>query len=443
MQVNASSISITQWGATVRTIVLGAGVVGVTTAWYLAKAGHDVVVLDRQASAAMETSFANGGQIAVGHASPWAKPETPGDMLRYLGKEDAPFYFRLKMDPMLWSWGLKFFRNCTASRLQRGREILHRLSNHSLACLKDIRVENSIDYHQQDKGILSVYRSTGTFEHARKDAANYAGAGPGFEILKKPEVLEMEPALKAAKVDLVGGLLSKGDESGDARLFTEKLAEICKSMGVEFCFDAHISGFENQGSKLLAVRAKRTKKGRETSEEIRLEADAFVMALGSYSPLLARELGLKIPVYPVKGYAVTVPVSNPSASPSISLSDEDNRVVVTPMGDKLRAAGTAEIAGYDTSLTTSRCRNVLRVVKELFPDAGDAEKAEFWTGLRPMTPDGPPILGQAGPENLYLNTGHGTLGWTQACGSAQIVADLVSGVDQKISLDGLTIARYL
>jgi D-amino-acid dehydrogenase len=427
----------------VKTVVMGAGVIGVTTAWYLAKAGHDVVVIDRQAGPAMETSFANGGQIAVGHASPWAKPETPLQMLRYLGQADAPFYFRLKMDPALWSWGFRFFRNCTNARLKQGREILHRLSSHSLLCLQDITAQTGIDYHQQNRGILSVYRSSQTFDHARADAANYTGNGPGFDILQTPDVLELEPALATARIDIAGGLLSKGDESGDARLFTEGLVEDCKNLGVEFRYNVHISGFARSGSSLRAIDVTSSRSESTKSSADSIEGDAFVMALGSYSALLARELGLKLPVYPIKGYSVSLPVTKPSAAPSISLSDEESRVVVTPMGGTLRAAGTAEVAGYDTSMSEARSRNILRVMEDLFPNAGDRDQAEYWTGLRPMTPDGPPILGQAGPENLYLNTGHGTLGWTQACGSGQIIADIISGHESKISLDGLTLARYL
>jgi len=426
----------------VKTVVLGAGVIGVTTAWYLAKAGHDVVVIDRQPGPAMETSYANGGQIAVGHASPWAKPETPGQMLRYMGQDDAPFLFRLKMDPLLWSWGLKFFRNCTSSRLQKGREVLHRLSSHSQNCLRDLRDTTGIEYHHQGKGILSVYRSAQSFADACKDADNYTGHGPGFKILDSQQLQELEPALASAQVDLAGGLLSVGDESGDARLFTERLADACRETGVDFLYNVHINGFDCQDNNLRAVLLRQAADAGNAEKPERLEADNFVMALGSYSTLLARELGLKIPVYPVKGYSVSVDIDTATAAPAISLSDEDNRVVVSPMGDKLRAAGTAEIAGFDTSLTKNRCNNVLRVISELFPDAGDTGKAEFWTGLRPMTPDGPPVLGQAGPDNLFLNTGHGTLGWTQACGSAQILADLVSGNETKISLDGLTLARY-
>ena len=417
-----------------KVIVLGAGVIGVSTAYYLAKAGHDVTVIDRQSGVGLEASFANGGQIAVSHATPWARPGLPLQLLKWMGQDDAPFYFRLKLDPHFWMWGLRFLASCTTRQLEIGTERLFRLSQYSLACLKDLRDTVNLDYNQRQEGILSVYRDQQAFDLAAAELVAHGGAEIVAQALDSDGCRRVEPALKTTGIDIAGGILTAEDESGDAFAYTEQLADLCKGLGVEFRFGATVLGFDTDSSSITGIRLKDT--------DQTLSADAFVLALGSYSPLLARALGLKLPVYPVKGYSVTIPVTNQSAAPTISMSDVQRRISMSRLGNQLRAAGTAEIAGYDVSLSDGRCQNVLDGVKDLFPQAGDTSQAKFWTALRPMTPDGPPIIGGSSYRNLFLNTGHGTLGWTMATGSGKIVADLISGQRPEISLDGMTMARY-
>lgn len=417
-----------------KVIVLGAGVIGVSTAYYLAQAGHEVTVIDRQADVGLETSFANAGQIAISHATPWAQPGLPWQLLKWLGQDDAPFYFRLKFDAQFWTWGLRFLSCCTARQLQVGTERLFRLSQYSLACLKELRTAIDLDYDQRDQGILSLYRDRAEFDRAAAEVTAHSGPGAVAEVLDAGRCHSFEPALRHSTVDIAGGILTPHDESGDAYAYTTGLAEVCREHGVTFRLNATISGFETSGSAITGVRLKTVGEP--------LPADAFVLALGSYSPLLARSLGLRLPVYPVKGYSITLPVAESAAAPTVSIADVQKKISMSRLGDRLRAAGTAEIAGYDLTLTEARCRNVLSTVSELFPKAGDPAKVEFWTGLRPLTPDGPPILGGTSYRNLYLNTGHGTLGWTMATGSGKIIADLISGRPAEISLDGMTLARY-
>lgn len=413
-----------------KVVVLGAGVVGVASAYYLAQAGHDVVVIDRREGVGLETSFANGGQIAAAHASPWAQPSIPMNMLRWSGRADAPLYVGLKTDPDFWRWGLKFLRNCTAARFKVNAERIRRLTSYSFQCLKDLRDEHAIEYERNPPGVLSLFRSSEAFETAAFHADDFASESP--RVLDREGCVEFEPALVHAGADIVGGLFWAGDESGDALLFTERLAEICRTLGVEFRLQATVSDFELSGPRITGVH----------TDGGLINGDAFVLALGSYSPLLARRLGLRLPVYPIKGYSVTVAIDDPSAAPDISLADDEKKIVLCRLGNRLRAAGTAEVAGYDLTLSEARCKNVARSARDFLPKAGDHDKAEFWTGLRPMTPDGPPLLGRAGKENLFLNTGHGTLGWTMACASGRLTADVISGREPGIDMDGLTLERY-
>lgn len=417
-----------------KVIVLGGGVVGVSTAYYLRQAGHDVVVVDRQSGAGLETSFANAGLIAITHASPWAAAKTPWQTLGWLGRSDAPVYLRFKLDPALWSWAWRFLRNCTDAREAEGRERLKRMVHYSLDKLIELRAETGIEYHQRTDGFLSLYRSAKSFAAAATEAEKRIAEGEAKKIVEASGCLAMEPALKRSNVEIAGGIYSSVDESGDAFVFTQKLAEMCRSQGVTFRFDTSIASIESTGSNITGVRI-------EGDDEV-LQGDAYVLSLGSYNPKFARTLGLKLPIYPIKGYSVTLPVTDAGTAPSLSLADEDKRIGMSRLGDRVRVAGTAEIAGFDLRLNDMRCRNIAEVAKAYFPDSCDHQAAELWTGLRPVTPDGPPILGKAGFDNLFLNTGHGTLGWTMACGSGRITADLISGRQTEIGLDGLTLARY-
>jgi D-amino-acid dehydrogenase len=386
-----------------KVLVLGAGVVGTTSAWYLSQAGHEVRVLDRRNAAGMETSFANGGQISADHAAPWAKPGVPLQALKWLLREDAPLLFRLRADPAQWRWALQFLRNCTASRFRENAAQLVRLGRYSRDLLRELRVATGIQYDHLARGILVLYTGARAFE-------------PGWKTPE--ECAAIEPAVAAMKSRLVGGNYIAGDESGDAYKFTTELAKLCAARGVQFDFEVDITGFSVENRKIIGVK---------TATSQLIKADAFILALGSYSPLLARPLGIDLPIYPLKGYSVTMPVRNAAAAWTVSLSDEAHKLVLSRLGDRLRIAGTAELNGYNTEINVVRCEAIVKRVMNLFPEAGDPALATFWTGLRPATPSNIPCIGRTKYPNLYLNTGHGTLGWTHACGSGRAIADIVDG----------------
>lgn len=392
-----------------RIAVLGAGVIGVATAWYLRQTGHDVQVIDRREGPGLETSFANGGQISADHAAPWAKPGVPLQALKWMAQEDAPLLFRLRADPAQWRWGLQFLRNCTAERFRENAARLERLGRYSRAQLHALRDQTGIQYDRAARGILVLYTEGRQFE-------------PG---MKTPdECVALEPAITTMKDRLVGGRMYPEDESGDAYKFTVELAKLCEAKGVAFSFDVDIKGFSTQGEKITSVK----------TQSSSIKADAYILALGSYSPLLARPLGIDLPIYPLKGYSVTMPVRNPAAAWTVSLSDEAHKLVLSRLGDRLRIAGTAELNGYNTDINEVRCEAIVKRVLTLFPEAGDPSKATYWAGLRPATPTNLPCLGRTKYPNLFLNTGHGTLGWTHACGSGRILADLVGGRRPEIEL---------
>jgi D-amino-acid dehydrogenase len=387
----------------VKVAVLGAGVVGTAAAWYLRQDGHDVQVLDRREGPGLETSFANGGQISADHAAPWAKPGVPLQALKWMLQEDAPLLFRLRADPAQWRWGLQFLRNCTAARFREHAARLQRLGQYSRAQLQALRKETGLQYDQLARGILVLYTGERGFE-------------PGWKTPE--ECIAIEPAVASMKTLLNGGRYYPDDETGDAYKFTAALAKLCAAKGVQFEYGVAVHGLEVEGDEIKAVRTNRR-------EPVR--ADAYVLALGSYSPLIARPLGIRLPIYPLKGYSVTMPVKNPAAAWTVSLSDEAHKLVLSRLGDRLRIAGTAELNGYDTEINKLRCEAIVRRTLQLFPEAGDPSRAEYWAGLRPATPSNLPCIGRTKYPNLFLNTGHGTLGWTHACGSGRIVADLVSG----------------
>ncbi|MBI2749266.1 MAG: D-amino acid dehydrogenase [Burkholderiales bacterium] len=405
-----------------KVIVLGAGVVGVASAWYLREAGHDVRVLERQPEAGMETSFANGGQISVSHAEPWANPGALAKIVQWLGREDAPLLFRLRADPQQWLWGLQFLAECLPGRSRRNTARLVRLGLYSRAMLRELRGRTGIAYDQLQRGILHFYTEKKDFEAATR-AARYMRELGCDRVPKTPdECMAIEPALGALRSRLAGGTYSADDESGDAHRFTQALSRICAEQGVSFDYGARIERIVADGDRIAYIRIERPG-GR--LEDVR--GDAYVLSLGSYSPLLARPLGIALAIYPAKGYSVTMPVKNAAAAWSVSLTDEAYKLVFTRLGERLRIAGTAELTGYDTSINKLRCAAIVERTVQLFPDAGDAANAEFWAGLRPATPSNIPYIGRTRYANLYLNTGHGTLGWTHACGSGRALADIVSG----------------
>jgi len=403
-------------------LILGAGVVGVSSAWYLAKDGHEVTVVDRQPAAGLETSFANGGQISVSHAEPWANPAAPMKVLKWLGREDAPLLFRLRADPRQWAWGMRFLIECLPSRTRHNTLTILRLALYSRAMLQALRQETAISYDHLEKGILHIHGNEQELEtaHGRVDLMR----SHGFDMrIKTPaECFEIEPALRASRVGIVGGTFAPEDESGDAQKFTANLAALCAAAGVRFRYENAIESLSVAGGTVNGAAVRDADGRREL-----LSADAVLVALGSYSPFLLAPLGISIPVYPVKGYSVTIPVLQPDKAPMVCLTDESAKIAMTRLGNRLRAAGTAELSDYDTSLNEARCTAILDRVQQHFPGAGDFAAASRWSGLRPATPSNVPLIGHTRIRNLLVNTGHGTLGWTLACGSGKAAADLIAG----------------
>jgi len=403
-----------------KVVVLGAGVVGIASAWYLARAGHEVTVLDRQAEAGLETSFANGGQISVSHAEPWANPTAPLQMLQWLGREDAPLLFRPRADLDQWLWGARFLIECLPARARRNTEAAFALASYSRDCLRALRRETGIHYDESERGILHIYTARGLLEHAHKEAALLRARGFDVAIKSADECVGIEPALAHAKAKLYGGVYAVSDESGDAHLFTQRLAALAREQGVQIRFNVSVNRIE-----LDAGRVSRVVIDDEVGIEESVRADAFVVALGSYSRFALRNIGISLPIYPVKGYSITIALEPGDEAPSVSLTDHERKIVISRLGDRLRVAGTAELAGYDTEINEVRCQALVRRCFELFPKAGKPDAAQYWTGLRPATPSNLPIIGRTRFPNLYLNTGHGTLGWTMACGAGQALADIV------------------
>jgi D-amino-acid dehydrogenase len=405
-----------------KVLVLGAGVIGVTTAWFLSKSGHEVTVVERRDAPGMETSFANGGQISVSHAEPWANPSAPLKLLKWLLREDAPLLFRLRPDLRQWLWGLSFLRECTAARTRHNIRQLVTLGLYSRATLQALRAETGIEYHQLERGILHFYTSQAELDAALEPARVMREHGCDIEMVSAERCVEIEPALKSAQHLLVGGSFTNSDESGDAHKFTRNLARLAAQRGVTFLHGRNIAGLAREGERIGAL----------CLDGEMLRADAYVVALGAYSPLLTRQVGIELDIYPAKGYSATLPVADAAKAYSVSLTDDEYKLVFSRLGARLRIAGTAELNGYSTELNEVRCRALLRRTEELFPGAGDASRAQFWTGLRPATPSNVPYIGGTRYSNLYLNTGHGTLGWTHACGSARALADIVSGREPEI-----------
>ena len=404
-------------------IVLGAGLLGTTSAHFLRQLGHDVTVIDRQAAPAAETSFANGGQISVSHAEPWANPSAPLKVLQWLGKEDAPLLFRLRADPQQWRWGLQFLRECTPARTRHNIAQIVRLGTYSRDTLQQLRRDLGLQYDQRTQGILHFYTSQKEFDTAEAPAAQMRDLGCDRRVISADEAVRLEPALRHIRPQLAGATFTSEDESGDARQFTLALAERCRQDGVRFLMGHHVMALRTVGGRIDHVEVTDADGAFQ-----RLHADAFVLAMGSFSPLLAQPLGIRLPIYPAKGYSVTMPVKDAAMAHQVSLTDDEYKLVFSRLGDRLRIAGTAELNGYSRDLNRVRCEAIVRRTEQLFPGAGDTAQAQFWTGLRPATPSNVPIIGQSRVPNLFLNTGHGTLGWTHACGSGKSVARIVSGL---------------
>ena len=405
-----------------RVVVLGAGIIGVTSAWFLSRAGYQVSVIERQSASALETSFANGGQISVSQAEPWANPDAIYKIIKWLGREDAPLLFRLQNDPQQWLWGLRFLRECTHGRHARNLRHLVNLGLFSRATLQELRQQLNLQYHQQQRGILQLHCDPREYHHARNAAAIMSKQGCKRIDLSLSQAIELEPALTQSKIKLCGAIYSPDDESGDAHLFTRALTEHAQRAGVSFRFGQHVKQLHQIGNRISHIDIQN-----EQGQHQTIDADAYVMAAGSYSPLLLRTIGIHLPIYPAKGYSLTIPLRNGDIAPHTSITDENQKLVFSRLGNRLRIAGTAELAGYNTDINPQRCAAILARCRSLFPEIIGESEPQSWAGLRPATPNNMPFIGQSRYSNLYLNTGHGTLGWTQSCGSAAALAQLMQG----------------
>lgn len=405
-------------------MVLGAGITGVTTAWYLKQAGFEVSVVDRQSAAGQETSFANGGQVSVSHPEPWANPSAPLLALRWLGRHDAPLRFRPRASVSQWRWAMSFLRECLPWRARHNTEAIAALAVHSQRQLHHVRATAGIAdaYDARQQGILHLFFNPAEFHHAPHRAALLHRFGIEAEVCSPAQCLAIEPALAALAPTLAGALHAPGDETGDAMLFARALAQVLARDGVKFYYDTPIDRLTVAGTAIVGVEA-RDPQGRRGA----LTADAYVLCLGSFSPLMVRPLGERLPIYPVKGYSVTAPVVDQARAPQVSLTDESRRIVCSRLGERLRIAGTAELNGYDQSIDPARGNSILEWVQTRLPGAIDPTQAQLWTGLRPATPGNLPLIGKSRYAGLWYNTGHGTLGWTLACGSADLLVGLMEG----------------
>jgi D-amino-acid dehydrogenase len=415
-----------------KVLILGSGVIGVTAAHYLAEAGHEVTVVDRQSGPALETSFANAGEVSPGYSSPWAGPGVPVKAIKWLLMKHGPLVIRPALDPAMWSWVFRMLRNCTSARYAVNKARMVPIAEYARDCLRELRASTGIAYDERSQGTLQLFRTQKQLDGISGDVEVLKQFGVPFEVLDPAGCIAAEPALARVKGKFVGGLRLPGDETGDCQMFTERLASHAAGRGVTFKFGTTIERIVAEGGKIAGVA---------TSAGL-LTADAYVVALGSHSPKLVRPLGLSLPVYPIKGYSITVPIRDASGAPVSTVMDETYKVAITRLGNRIRAGGTAEIAGFDLRLHDSRKATLLHSVGDLFPQGGDLEGATFWCGLRPMTPDGPPIIGGTKYGNLYLSTGHGTLGWTMSCGSGRVLADIISGRTPEIEVKELGLSRY-
>lgn len=415
-----------------KVIVLGSGVIGTSVAYYLAKSGHEVEVIDRQTGPAMETSFANAGEVSPGYSSPWAGPGVPIKAIKWLLMRHSPLVISPVLDPNMWRWGLSMLANCTEKAYAINKSRMVPIAEYSRDCLKELRAETGIGYDDRAQGTLQLFRTQAQLDGIAKDVEVLQDYKVPFEVLDRAGFVKVEPALKLTQDKFVGALRLPGDETGDCFKFTNRLAEMAEALGVKFRYSTSIDAIEVSGGKISGVR---TSAGT-------LTADHYVVALGSFTPHLVKPIGIHIPVYPVKGYSITAPITDANFAPESTIMDESHKVAVTRLGDRIRVGGTAELAGFDMTLRESRRDTLNHVLTDLFPKGGDVSKATFWCGLRPMTPDGTPIIGATPYPNMMLATGHGTLGWTMAAGTARVIDDLISGRKPQISLDGLSMDRY-
>jgi D-amino-acid dehydrogenase len=416
----------------VKVLILGSGVIGVTSAYYLARAGHEVTVVDRQPEPALETSFANAGEVSPGYSSPWAGPGVPVKAIKWLLMKHGPLVIRPKLDPVMWVWLSKMLRNCTSARYAVNKSRMIPIAEYSRDCLRDLRRDIGIQYDERSQGTLQLFRHQAQLDGTGEDIAVLKQYGVPFEVLSREGCIGVEPALAAVKEKFAGGLRLPQDETGDCHMFTQALAKHAEALGVRFMFNTGIDRIVTDGARVSGV----------VTSAGTLQADAYVLALGSWSSRLVAPLGISLPVYPVKGYSITVPIKDASGAPESTVMDESYKVAITRLGNRIRVGGTAEISGYSSQLYDARRATLDHSLTDLFPRGGDLSKATFWSGLRPMTPDGPPVIGPTQYGNLHLNTGHGTLGWTMSCGSGRVLADMLSGKKPEVDVSALTVDRY-
>jgi len=412
--------------------VFGAGVTGVTTAYFLAKEGMDVTVFDRQGAAAEETSFANGGQISVSQPFPWSNPSLALNLFKWLGRKDAPLIFRLQRDPFMWQWAIRFLANSRPSAFYANAGKIVRLALHSKECLDKIAMAEGIDFHHQQKGILKLFEGENEERTVVKRQKWLHEVGVEQRLLSRAECMEIEPALVGTRSAFTGGTYSPNDESGDAHQFTLNLVQAAKKYGAKFRYNTAVDGFVSDAQQIKTVRL----------NGVEEKFDQYVLSSGVYSRFLAQNIKIKLPVYPVKGYSVSLKIDGSNAAPLTSITDEANHVVISRLGDQIRAAGTAEINGYQLTPNKQREDMVLKTVMDLFPGCGDPELATRWCGLRPMTTDSVPIIGKTQYDNFYTNTGHGPLGWTLSCGSAEILSSLIVGKPTKLDISDYSVDRF-
>jgi len=413
-------------------VILGSGVIGTTAAWYLSRAGHEVTVVERQSAPALETSYANAGEVSPGYSAPWAGPGVPVKAVKWLLMQHTPLVIRPLMDPGMWRWGLSMLRNCTAARYHVNKARMVRVAEYSRDCLRDLRAETGIAYDERSQGTLQLFRTQKQLDGTASDIEVLKEYGVPYELLDRDGAVRHEPALGGVREKFVGGLRLPGDETGDCFLFTQRLAALAEANGVTFRYGLKIHAIERDGADITGVR----------TDAGLLQADRYIVALGSYSPLMLKPLGISLPVYPVKGYSLTLPITDASGAPESTVMDETHKVAVTRLGNRIRVGGTAELTGYDLTLHPRRRHTLDHVVEDLFPRGGDLARAEFWTGLRPMTPDGTPVIGPTRYSKLWLSTGHGTLGWTMAAGTGRLLADWIGGAKPQIDTEGLSLDRY-
>lgn len=413
-------------------IVIGSGVIGTTTAYYLARLGQQVSVLERRASAGLETSFANAGQVSPGYAAPWAAPGVPFKAIKWLLSKHSPLVINPRMDWSMLRFLLMLLRNCTSARYTLNKGRMLRIAEYSRRAFAELREATGVRYDERRLGTLQLFRTRKQVQHAHRDMDILAESGIPHELLDTDGCIDNEPALARVRNKIAGGLRLPLDETGDCFAFTDALSRIASEQGARFHFGVKVQELATQDGRITGVQ----------TDQGRIDGDLYVLALGSYSTALLRPLGIDLPVYPVKGYSLTMPIVNTDAAPRSTIMDETHKVAITRLGERIRVAGTAELNGFDASLPQQRRDTIAHVVSDLFPDGGDLTRASFWAGLRPMTPDGTPVLGPTRYPNLYLNTGHGTLGWTMSCGSSRLLADLISGHTPELDLDGLTLQRY-